>query len=242
MKNGLFAQKINWPQAIAEVVLIIAGILIALAVEGWWEDRQEREAEINYLQALKSDFEANRKSLEAAIEKQEEIVNAGDEVLNLIKGGLDEESSDEFFSKVGNTVYFFKNWTPVNGTYGDLISSGRLLYVRNGRLRSELAEFNRSLEKTAQMEQLQTETFYARQSPFLAKNQDVNHFTWSDIYKPPISPFSVDTAPFTTLEFWNLLVEWIYIHVDIISNYQSSLDRCDRILDLIEIEMANSPN
>jgi hypothetical protein len=233
------AQKINWPQAVAEVTLIITGILVALAVNSWWEDRLERQVEISYLEALNSDFQSNRESLKTAIEQQENVINEGDEVLKLIKAGLNEESSEEFFSKTGNKLYFFPSWTPVTGTYDDLVNSGRLLYIQNSQLRIEMSEFHRSLERVRQMERLQTETFYARQSPFLVEHQDVNYHTWSKSYKPPVSPYSVDIGSFAILKYWNLVVEWIYIHADIISNYERSLAYCNRILELIEIELAN---
>ena len=234
-----FAQKINWPQAIAEVALIVTGILVALAVNSWWEDRLERQAEISYLEALRSDYQSNRESLEAAIERQKSVINVGDQVLRLMKAGLNEDSSEEFYSIVGNKLYFFHNWTPVTGTYDDLVNSGRLLYIQNSQLRIEMSEFQGSLERVRQMERLQTETFYARQSPFLVENQDVNYHNWSEAYQPPVSPYSVDIAPFATLKYWNLVVEWIYIHADIISNYTQRLADCERIIELIEIELAN---
>ncbi len=239
MNSKSFTQKINWPQAVAEVGLIVTGILVALAVNSWWEDRLERQAEISYLEALNSDFQSNRESLETAIEEQENVINEGDEVLNLIKAGLNEESSEEFFSKIGNKLYFFRNWTPFTGTYDDLISSGRLLYIQNSQLRNEMSEFRKSLELVRQMERLQTETFYARQSPFLAKYRDLNYSTWSESYKPPASPFFADIGSFATLEYWNLVVEWIYVHADIITNYKRRLADCNRILELIEVELAN---
>ena len=239
MNSKSFTQKINWPQAIAEVVLIVTGILVALAVNGWWGDRLERQAETSYLEALNSDFQKNRESLAAAIEEQENVINEGDQVLRLIKAGLNEETSGEFYSKVGNKLYFFPSWTPITGTYDDLVNSGRLLYIQNSQLRIEMSGFQRSLERIRQMERLQTETFYARQSPFLVENQDVNYHTWSESYKPPVSPYSVDIGSFATLKYWNLVVEWIYIHADIISTYKRSLAYCNRILELIEIELAN---
>ena len=109
MNGGLFAQRINWHQALAEVLLIIAGILIALAAQNWWEERVEREAEISYLEALRSDFEANRESLEASIRTQQNLVNEGDELLNLMKAGLADRSSEEFFSKPNHDATFFWN-------------------------------------------------------------------------------------------------------------------------------------
>jgi hypothetical protein len=243
MNSELSVQKINWRQAIVEVTMIVAGVLIALAVDDWWEEKLERDAEISYLEALRQDFETNRETLDAAIREQENIINEGDELLRMIKAGLNEESGKEFFSKVsGGNLYFFRNWTPVTATYDDIINSGRLLYVENQQLRNELSRFRKSLEFVRQMERLQAETFYERQMPFLAENQDTNYSTWSEVYRPPVSPFSVDTAPFATLKYWNLVVEWIYVHVDVITNYRRAVADCDRILEIIENELESKAN
>ena len=60
-------RKINWHQAVAEVALIILGILGALAVDSWWDEKSEREAEVAYLESLKTDFIANSESLKSEV-------------------------------------------------------------------------------------------------------------------------------------------------------------------------------
>jgi hypothetical protein len=230
-------QRINWRQALAEVTLIVAGVLIALAVDNWWEVKREREAEISYLEALKLDFLTNRESLESSIKVQQDIINNGDEILNSIKAGLSDESTGEFLSKVSN-LYLFPTWVPDTGTYEDIINSGRLLYIENVQLRKELSGFRSTVASIQKFEILQTETFYERQAPFLSENQDVNFSTWSDDYRPPVSPFTADIEPFATMEYWNLVAEWIYVHVDVVSSYKNGVAHCDRILELIESELA----
>ena len=148
-------------------------------------------------------------------------------------------TSKELFSKVNNSFYFFRNWIPVTGTYDDIINSGRLLYIENQQLRNELSGFRRTLDSIREYEGLQTKTFYENQAPFLTKNQDVNYSTWSGDYRPPISPFSVDISPFATVEYWNLVIQWIFVHADVISNYRRGVAHCDRILELIDIELAS---
>ena len=237
MNSDTSIQRINWRQALAEVTLIVAGVLIALAVDNWWEVKREREAEISYLEALKLDFLTNRESLESSIKVQQDIINNGDEILNLIKAGLSDESTGEFLSKVSN-LYLFRTWVPDTGTYEDIINSGRLLYIENVRLRKELSKFRATVASIQKFEILQTETYYERQAPFLSENQDVNFSTWSDDYRPPVSPFTADIEPFATMEYWNLVTEWIYVHVDVVSSYKDGVAHCDRILELIESELA----
>ena len=237
MNSKSSAQSINWRQAFVEVSLIVAGILIALAVDAWWDQRQEREAEVSYLEALRQDFATNRESLLAQIALQQDIVHAGDDVLKMINAGLSDASSEEFFRSVTNDLYFFENWTPVTGTYDNIIASGHLLYIENQPLRVRLAEFRKSLEVIEDMESLQSRTFYERQSPFLSKYQNNDFSEWSEEYRPPSSPFDVDISKFATLEYWNLVVEWIYVHSDVISQYRQGVADCERILQIIDAEL-----
>ena len=41
----------------AELVLVVSGILIALAIDGWVSDRKDREAEYTYLELLARDID-----------------------------------------------------------------------------------------------------------------------------------------------------------------------------------------
>jgi hypothetical protein len=88
------------------------------------------------------------------------------------------------------------------------------------------------------MEELQAETYYQRHAPFLEGVQNTDHMTWVEDYRPPNIPFSVDTEPFATHRFWTLVVEWIYVHQDVITNYRRAISQCDAILELIESELA----
>ena len=237
MNSDTSVQKINWRQALAEVTLIVAGVLIALAVDSWWEDNREREAEISYLEALKLGWLTSRESLESSIKEHQDIIYAGDEILKLINAGLSDKSSGEFFSKVAN-LYLFRTWAPDTGTYDDIINSGRLLYIQNEQLRKELSGFRTTVARIQKYEILQTETFYERQAPFLTKNQDVKFSAWTDEYRSPVSPFVAAIEPFATLEFWNLVAEWIGVHIDVVSSYKRGIAHCDRILELIDSELA----
>jgi len=80
--------RVNWRQAIAEVSLIMVGILGALAVDSWWDERAERVAEVEYLQSLKADFEANREGLNASIETQRRRIDIGKEIHSIIQSSL----------------------------------------------------------------------------------------------------------------------------------------------------------
>jgi hypothetical protein len=229
-------RKVNWHQTVVEVTLILAGILIALSVDSWREEQLVRKAEIVYLEELEQDFLANKKSLNASIEYQKGLVTIGDELLRMIQAGDIHKSPEDFTSRVSK-FYFFGIWTPVLGTYDDLINSGRLLHIENRQLRTQLSAFNRFLDDVRRMEALLPETYYQRHAPFLEGIQDTDTITWPDDYRTPRSPFPADTDSFATHRFWSLVVEWMYVHQDVITNYERAIIRCDAILELIATEL-----
>lgn len=67
--------NIPWKRILVEGVAIIASILIAFAIDAWWENRQETESEIRNLVRVSAELEANSerilgklKTIEGAIE------------------------------------------------------------------------------------------------------------------------------------------------------------------------------
>ena len=58
--------------AIGEILLVVVGILIALQINNWNEDRKQRAEEIKLMQNFKTSIEAiSNKSKRAAISKNE---------------------------------------------------------------------------------------------------------------------------------------------------------------------------
>lgn len=58
---------VNWKYAIGELVLIIAGILIALAASGWSQRRNDAQTELRYLGEIKSALEADLRDVRSNI-------------------------------------------------------------------------------------------------------------------------------------------------------------------------------
>ena len=64
--------RIQWPVVLAEIISIVAAVLIALAVDEWWEDRENLEMAATALDAVVEEVRSNRQRLVNA----EEGINA----------------------------------------------------------------------------------------------------------------------------------------------------------------------
>ena len=128
--------------AIGEILLVIIGILIAVSINGWNEDRKLYKEEQAILKDLKQEMELNLKTLEIVIEQHEESMQAAKEIRELFN------DRDAFKKMPANTFQRLvwqmeTNFTydPQNGILNSLINSGRLSLFSNKELKYLLASF-----------------------------------------------------------------------------------------------------
>ena len=69
--------------AIGEILLVIIGILIAVSINEWNEDRKLYNEEQSILKDLKQEMDLNLKSLEIVIEQHEESLKAAEKIKEL---------------------------------------------------------------------------------------------------------------------------------------------------------------
>jgi hypothetical protein len=55
-------------RVLGELLLIVAGVLSALALDSWWEDQQDRQEETGYLEQLLLDLRDMENRVQASME------------------------------------------------------------------------------------------------------------------------------------------------------------------------------
>jgi len=130
--------------AFGEIVLVAIGILIALGVNNWNETRKNAITEHEYLVALLEDFETN-------LTKSNEIVKRiGDDIPQLIglleqsaleKPTISVDSINNAFSKVND----MPTYSSTDRTYNNLVGSGDLKIINDESLKTNLANYYKSL-------------------------------------------------------------------------------------------------
>ena len=64
MTQRLDSRLQSWGLLLTEMVLIVASILLAFALDSWWDERRDRVEEGEILQGLQEEFRLNRSTLE----------------------------------------------------------------------------------------------------------------------------------------------------------------------------------
>lgn len=238
MINKGSVRKVNWHQAIAEVALIILGILCALAVDSWWEDRSKREAEIDYLESLKADFISIRDSLYEEIEWEKHRINDGKEIHANIESGLTRLAPEDFIQIISDFYWWSGwNWEPVTGTYEELIGSGHLEYIQSQALRIKLGQFVHLVDQLKVYRGIQVSTWQTAHRPFFYEHLIVSDMDYMGDYRP-VSPFKNDLDALNSKEFWNLVSDWVVSHNTMRWRYLTALEKCNAILEAIDYELS----
>jgi hypothetical protein len=124
-----------------ELVIVVVGILIALAIDQALADRGERRLEAEYLAALKADFQSTVEWLEYGVNvnrrKQLSILQ-----LEELRTGSSRTAVDTMAVAYSLALLTFHPIFPVpRATFDDLTGTGNLRVIRDAQLRRELVDF-----------------------------------------------------------------------------------------------------
>ena len=76
-------QPIPWKRVFVEAAAIVAGILLAFAIDAGWDERNEREEEKEILQSLVVEFEANRDEADSVLRVHENALQHAATLVNV---------------------------------------------------------------------------------------------------------------------------------------------------------------
>jgi hypothetical protein len=131
--------------AIGEIVLVVIGILIALQINNWNENRKERILENNMIKKIsiniEDDINEYRKILLAEKERQVKI----DSFLLIIRNPLEYETSD--LDEYYKSLWFFERFTPNKSALTNLLSSGKINIIQNENLLESILAYYKTIDE-----------------------------------------------------------------------------------------------
>ncbi|HAT63663.1 MAG TPA: hypothetical protein DCS66_03540 [Flavobacteriaceae bacterium] len=225
--------------AIGEIILVVIGILIALQINNWNENRKSRNQESLYLQRLLSEnkedlvtFENNIKDLEKGIETIEQLSSA------LTK----PSSSDSTLVAAANDFFGYGSIYPIftssPSTFDDLSSTGNLKEIRNTNLRDQLVKHYARHKQTAERIRIGTDWGLPIDAPF-TYNNSIMRFE-------PVSKFLFGNQSSTELanhlrekkdEYINNAAVHYWLNMDAIAQLDILIEETNKIVLMIEDEL-----
>jgi hypothetical protein len=124
---------------LGEIAIVTIGILIAFALEAWWDNRATAREEQVHLRALAADLEQNVSGLKRLISSEEAIMASTEELLRRARG--EAPRSDATLGELVSSVFNYGRYEPVMGAYEALVNSGGLALIQDENLRAAIAAY-----------------------------------------------------------------------------------------------------
>jgi hypothetical protein len=127
--------------AIGEIALVVIGILIALQVSNWNENRKLKSREQIYLKTLHEEFISNKTQFEEVLKNHYDALKSCRQIINLFPIEITESLNDTLQSAFNN-IYKRYTFNPTQGTINALINSSSIELISNETLRQLLMQWN----------------------------------------------------------------------------------------------------
>lgn len=138
--------------AVGEIVLVVIGILIALAIDTALENRTIREQERAYLTELREEFSVSRRKLEELIRVNRQSAAGATLLVDYTASKQDRPDERELAELLYGTFASDVVFNPNNALLTEIINSGKLQVLSQPRLRLRLTDWLATLEDIAKQE------------------------------------------------------------------------------------------
>ena len=124
--------------AIGEIVLVVIGILIALSINNWNEERKQRQQETTYYCKISEDLKADIDNIDISVSSIDKRQRDAKTLLtNLLKIQDDKTVLLRDYISALRSIRF----VPIKAAINDITSSGKLENLKNEDLKNEILNF-----------------------------------------------------------------------------------------------------
>jgi len=216
--------------AIGEIILVVIGILIALQVNNWNEERKDlKEAEL-IKQNIHDEFIKNGELLKASIKSNEEALSASKLLKNLVgtdKSELANYNLDSLF----NASLMADTYLPTSNSLEDIMQSGRMNLLHDTDLKNTILSWKAALDLFREYYHIQNNWYNNQYFPYILP---IISFSQMDMYNGKSwakkTKLETDYSPvFQDLKFENILennlflIDYMLGKLDEIKTYQKKI-------------------
>ncbi|WP_221898685.1 DUF6090 family protein [Robiginitalea sp. SC105] len=233
--------------ALGEILLVVIGILLALQIDNWNQQRIEDSEEVELLTALKGEFLNNLDVLDESIQANKEVTESCFKLTQLIRAdSLSEvpELVDQLLVNIGD----FYSFDARTGISGEIVNSGKLAILKNDALREQLGNWLTIIEDSNQDILFRSDNYTINLMPFLmkrfplangelTKKLDFDRNNYLETYQEA-SPFQFDLPKEDFMEFENQIWHHKHNHDYVVINELNLKDFIKSTLQMIEGELS----
>ena len=124
--------------AVGEIILVVIGIVIAIQINNWNEERKQTKEELSILNNLSENL------ISASVQSKNHI-NEEDRLISDLLSALNKDMVRINDSVFKNLLWDFESDIPVMNSYADLKSTGRTALIKNKQIRENFTNLEISI-------------------------------------------------------------------------------------------------
>jgi hypothetical protein len=135
---GIWRTRARW--FAAEFLVIVTGVLVAVALNGWYQRQHDARNQATYLALLSRDIRQTTLQLEEKAAFEAAQLRDGIAAYRALSASVRPANTAEVAAALRKLVDR-RTMALLDATYQDLLSTGNLRLIRNRRLRDQIVEF-----------------------------------------------------------------------------------------------------
>jgi hypothetical protein len=162
-------ENIPWKRLSVEAAAIVASILLAFAIDAWWNERKERQFEQETLVGLEAEYEDHHGTIDGQIALHKQLLGAVGNLMKACQSGTYTASDMSLDDAVyGLTIPVTTDLG--SGVRDSLITAGRIEVLSNRELRYALSEWDSVLDEVIDGQLFSLDLVRETFIPLLAEN------------------------------------------------------------------------
>ena len=231
--------------AIGEIVLVMIGILLALQVNNWNENRKDLKKEELILRGLHKTFVFNLDELNHVLKSTRRGYKASLQLLELIKPEYSNTKKTFEIDRLLAVIEEYYTYDPTTGTIEEIINSGQLNIIQNDTLKTQISNWSQLISDAQKNIDIADDHLFNVLINYLMEHTNLRNFPRqlhlfeeTKLPKIPPSNFTADYKPLvTSLKFENLVNQHAWNLIWIISEYMNIQSYLETTIILLENEL-----
>ena len=155
--------------AFGEIILVVIGILIALGISNWNENRKNNNETTDFINRLTEEIEININNVNKSIEEESNHIVASKSILDMFHNER-ENINPKALDSLMLIIYGSSIVEINNGTFTEGLNTGKIGNISSDKLRSALYSFTTLIDNTRRIEQINATDLNGPFTQFLYPN------------------------------------------------------------------------
>jgi len=218
--------------AIGEIILVVIGILIALQINTWNQERLNNIEKKELLAELHIEFKANKKALKEFLKIENRSINASISLINLI-GATREELANHNLDSLLYESFPSNELAFANNAVNNIIQNGKSGLFKDKEINDLLYQWNALSEirkiRFEKLDMWSNEQFIPYMLPYISLKEMDNNAGYPWAGKSKVKP---DYYPvFQKIEFENLLDNSLWLNQQVVERLLETETLIDKIIN-----------